>query len=195
VGQRLRRLGFRVDVRAYQEVDPADLADRALVIVSLFDYRTGAEQALERIDLAHQAVPVICMEPAAFPVLGLTGPKLEQDFGFQGKEAVQVTFPLPDHPLSAGLRGEQVELFPAARDNACMGWGRPRTTARTIAHLTDHPCRAVLFAYDSDAPMVGLSAPDRRIGLFLDPQRAAESSIAWALFEAAVEWSVSSVTD
>jgi ferric-dicitrate binding protein FerR (iron transport regulator) len=181
---RLWQMGFRVDVRHYEDVQASDLADRAIVIVSLFDYGIG-EPALERIDLAHADVPVICLEPAGYPQLGMSAGKEGISFGFRAGHS-PVDFVAPDHPLAAGLHGVRDGLI-----RSIIGWGRPLDRATTIAHLPDHPEHAVIFAYDSQQMLHSFPAPARRVGLFLDPSDINEHSHHdWRLLEAAVNWCV-----
>jgi hypothetical protein len=181
---RLWQMGFRVDVRHFEDVQRSDLADRAIVIVSLFDYGIG-EPALERIDLAHADVPVICLEPAGYPQLGMSAGKDGISFGFRAGHS-PVDFVAPLHPLAAGLRGARGGLL---RD--IIGWGRPLRSATLIAHLPEHPEQAIVFAYDAQQMLNNFSAPARRVGLFLDPSGISEQSHdSWQLLEAAVNWSV-----
>lgn len=181
---RLWQMGFRVDVRHFEDVQRSDLADRAIVIVSLFDYGIG-EPALERIDLAHADVPVICLEPAGYPQLGMSAGKEGISFGFRAGHS-PVDFVAPDHPLAAGLHGARDGLI-----RSIIGWGRPLDRATTIAHLPDHPEHAVIFAFDARQMLDGFPAPARRVGLFLDPSGISEQSHdSWRLLEAAVNWSV-----
>lgn len=181
---RLWQMGFRVDVRHFEDVQPSDLANRAIVIVSLFDYGVG-EPAIERIDLAHADVPVICLEPAGYPQLGMTAAREGTGFAFRsGKSAVK--FVAPDHPLAAGLHGKRDGLI-----RGIIGWGRPLDSATLIAHLLEQPEQAILFAYDAQQMLNGFSAPERRVGLFLDPSGIGEhSQDSWHLLEAAVNWCV-----
>lgn len=79
-----------------------------------------------------------------------------------------------------------------------IGWGTPGLEASVIASLPGQPNQAVLFAYDAGRPLVIRSgkpqevAPARRVGLFLDPFAVTEGEReVWQLFEAAVDWSVS----
>lgn len=185
VSTRLWRLGFRVEVRHYRDLQPADLDGRALVIASLFDYGIGAEEALRRVGLAEAAVPVICLEPAAYPALGMSGPKEKTDFGFlEGKG--KICLASPEHPLAGGLSGEKDDLF-----RKCVGWGKPAGNAVTVAHLPGHTDRAVIFAYETGTKMMDHDSPARRVGLFLDPWALDENSAtAWALVDAAVAWCV-----
>jgi hypothetical protein len=184
VSTRLWRLGFKVEVRHYHELQPNDLAGRALVIASLFDYGVG-EEAIKRAGLADAPVPVICLEPAAYPALGMGGPKQDTDFGFFPGTA-RVTIAAPQHPLAGGLTGDRNDLF-----RKCAGWGKPADSATVIASLADKPEHAVVFAYDAGAKMTNRTAAARRVGLFLDPWALDEKSVtAWALADAAVEWCV-----
>jgi hypothetical protein len=184
VSTRLWRLGFKVEVRHYHELQPADLVGRALVIASLFDYGVG-EEALKRAGLADTTVPVICLEPAAYPVLGMTGPQEKTDFGFiSGTRAVTIAD--PNQPLAGGLTGEKSDLF-----RKIVGWGKPAASAIVVAHQAGKPERGVAFAYESGAKMIDRPAPARRVGLFLDPYALDDkATTAWALADAAVEWCV-----
>ena len=177
-------MGFRVDVRHFEDVQPSDLSDRAIVIVSLFDYGVG-EPAIERIDLAHADVPVICLEPAGYLQLGMTAAREGTGFAFRsGKSAVK--FVAPNHPLAAKLDGMRDGLL-----RGIIGWGRPLDSATLIAHLPEHPEQGIVFAYDAQQMLNNFSAPARRVGLFLDPSGISEQSHdSWRLLEAAVNWSV-----
>lgn len=190
VGSRLWQLGFRVDTKHYDEVRTEDLENRALVIASVFDYGVG-EPALERIRLATASVPVLCLEPVGYPALQMTGSDQGTDHGFwEGTSPVE--FVLPDHPLSAGLRGPAGGLL-----QRVICWGRPAPGAFVVAHLPGRPDQAILFAYEAGSPLAGTAtappgiAPARRVGLFLDPFAATgNQENAWRLFEAAVDWCV-----
>jgi hypothetical protein len=187
MGERLWRLGFRVETCTFEEARPEMLAGRALVIVSVFAFNIGAEESLRRLGLPGSDVPVICLEPAAYPVLGLTGPVNKQDFGWDN-HVRWVDFPHPEHALSAGWAGSRVELLPG---KTCqVGWGKPAPTATIIMRLHQSE-RAGVFAYEAGAALVEGRAPARRMGLFLDPATVDEkAAAAWSLFEAAVEWCV-----
>jgi hypothetical protein len=183
---RLWRMGFRVDVRHFEDVQPSDLADRAIVVVSLFGRGVG-EPALQRIALARADVPVICLEPDGYPALGMTSRQLDVGFGFlPGSSSVE--FLATDHTLSAGLHGSQQQLL-----RHIIGWGQPAGEAALIAHLPDHPEQAIVFAYDTDQQMENGRAPARRVGLFLDPSEISDQSeISWRLLDAAVNWCLES---
>ncbi len=191
MNSRLWRLGFRVEMRYYDEVQPEDLRDRALVILSVFDRGVG-EPGLERIRISEGRVPVLCLEPDGFPVLGMTLGEIDMDFGTTPR-ATPVEILAPGHPLAAGPMPLTVDWF-----SGTSGWGKPAATAQVIACLRGRPDQAVCFAYERGqalaAPPGTLArpAPARRLGLFLDPYVMLEPTHAiWQVFEAAVDWSVS----
>ena len=184
VNARMWRLGFEVEVQHFDSVQVEDLVDRALVIVSLFDYDVG-EPAISRIGLARLDLPVLCLEPAAYPVLGMTIEGEGVGFGFRhGVSSVE--FPDSSHPLSGGYAGQQDGLL-----RGLIGWGRPARGATRIGRLPNNPDEAVLFSYDTGQEMTDFAAPARRVGLFLDPTGiSVNTTKAWTVFEAAVDWCV-----
>lgn len=188
VGTRLWRLGFKVETRHFDEVQPVDLQGRALVIVSIFAEGVG-ETVLERLRLATTGMPLICLEPAGYPTLGMAGGGAEAAYGFSSGGS-EVTILPGTHPMLKGL-----SVPPASWLRTMQGWGCPPDGgARVLAHLPGRPDRAVWFAYESGAAMAAPvnRAPARRTGLFLDPRAMIDpGSPVWQAFEASVDWSVS----
>ena len=188
LGSRLRHLGFRVETKDHLDVTASDLVGRPLVIVSFCQEGVGFEPSLERIGLKTAEVPVLCLEPVIYPILGLTGNRRGVDYDCVEAHP-SVRFQNPAHPLSGGLVGTRVDLFGKASN--IVGWAMPGQAAVRIAAIEGDASKATLFAYEAGADMVGLVAPRRRVGLFLDPtQTDAKSEAVWGLFEAAVEWCV-----
>jgi hypothetical protein len=184
LGERVRRLALKVAIKDHREVQAADLTGRPLVIVSVAEENVGFEESLRRIGLAETPVPVVCLEPIAFPVLAMTGPMHGLDFEWGKRPPGLVRFPRPGHPLS-GQRAGLVEL------PVSLGWGRPRGEALRIATFDSHPDLAVLFAYDVGKQMIGRKAPARRVGLLLDPQIVQKPDVeSWNMFEDVVNWCV-----
>ena len=188
VGTRLWRLAFKVETKHFDEVQPADLQGRALVIVSIFPDEVG-EPVLKRLGLAYLAMPVICLEPAGYPALGMAAGGSVAPFGFSSG-ASEVSIVSGPHPMLKGLT-----VPPASWLRTMQGWGCPSSGgARVLAHLPGRPDRAVWFAYESGAAMAAPvnQAPARRTGLFLDPRAMSDPrSPVWQVFEASVDWSVS----
>jgi len=188
LGSRLRHLGFRVENKNHLDVTAADLVGRPLVIVSFCQEGVGFEQSLERIGLKTADVPVLCLEPIIYPILGLTGNRRGVDYDCVEAHP-SVRFQNPTHPLSGGLSGTRTDLFGKASN--IIGWARPSPAAVAIATIEGDASQATLFAYEPGTDMVGAVAPRRRVGLFLDPtQTDARLDAVWGLLEAAVEWCV-----
>ena len=188
LGSRLRHLGFRVEVKDHLDVTASDLVGRPLVIVSFCQEEVGFEQSMAGIGLRTADVPVLCLEPVIYPVLGMSGGRRGVDFDWIGVRP-SVTFPNPAHPLSAGLSGTRSDLYGEATN--VVGWARPGPGAIRIATIESDASQATLFAYEAGTGMVGAVAPRRRVGLFLNAAyQDAKSEAAWGLLEAAVEWCV-----
>lgn len=74
-----------------------------------------------------------------------------------------------------------------------MPWGKPASNAIKIATLPSDSSKAVIFAYDKGASMVGMTAPARRVAfMFSDTSPTVMDNSWWAawLFEAAITWAV-----
>jgi ferric-dicitrate binding protein FerR (iron transport regulator) len=185
---RLWRLAFRVETRHFDDIEPSALLDRALIIVSVFPEGVG-EPALERIGLPQVQVPVVCLEPAGYPVLGLVDGPQREAYGFASGETPVVLSPRKEHPLLQRLRASPDGWF-----RKIEGWGCPGNAAAILATIQDQPTHAVWFVYEAGEPLAsgGKLAPARRVGLFLDPHRMTDhSSPVWEMFENSINWSVS----
>ena len=193
IGDRLWRLALSVEVRTFDQLEAADIKDRAFVVVSLFGFGEGIEDRLIRAGLPSSEVPILCLEPAAFPVLGMTGPEFNADFGFSGASML-IDIARPEHPLAGGFSGAGVRLFSHEADRA-LGWAKPAESALKIAHLQNLPDHWMLFAFEKGAMMRDRVAPGRRVGLFLNPRGVDEQSPALKLIDAAIQWCVESLSN
>jgi hypothetical protein len=190
MGDRLWRSAMPVRVRTYDELTANDFVDCSLVVLSVFPFQAGIEEKLIELKVPELSIPVVCLEPAAYPVLGLTGPKRERDFGFaRGPLVADVAD--PSHPLSAGFVGSALKLF--ALQKSPYAWGKPTEAARKILQIHKYSDRWLLFAYDRGDTMVKGVAPARRVGLFMDPIGADYESPTFDLIDAAIDWCLESV--
>jgi hypothetical protein len=137
-------------------------------------------------ELRDLPVPVVVWEPWLYDDLGMTGSQEAHECEFvPGSGNVLVKDPL--HPLAAGLTGT-VRLR-SEGEPALIGVGTPGPHAAWIATLPGRPLLAAVFAYERGAPMVGASAPARRVGLFLyDDTPLRMTDAGWAIFDAAILW-------
>jgi hypothetical protein len=127
-------------------------------------------------------VPIVTWDHRLFGDLGLTG-AAAGDHG-QAQQS-RIAIQNPAHPLAAGLSG----LVNVTTARTPLTWGNPAAGAVRVASLPANPNRIVIFGYEKGTQMAGLTAPGRRIGLFLGDTAAARlTTEGWALFDAAVRW-------
>lgn len=189
VGDRVWRSGTPVRVRTFEELEAKDLEDCALVVLSVFPLHAGVEEKLNRLELHKLPIPVVCMEPGGFPVLGMTGSEEGVDFG-HSRGPLTVDIAVPGHPLAAGYVGESLQLFSYKRYG--YWWGKPRNTSIRIAHIHEYPDQWMLFGYEQGDAMVKGTAPARRLGLVIIPISADYDSAVLDIIDAAIDWCLES---
>jgi glucose/arabinose dehydrogenase len=180
VRDRLTASGFVPVLRTGPASTTADAAGRAVVVVS-----STVTSADVNTKFRTTVTPVITWEPLLFDDFGLTGPTQNTHYGTTASQT-QVAISNASHPLAAGLSGTvTVTSAPAT-----FAWGVPAAAAVVAARPPGNATRASVFGYERGAAMTGLTAPGRRVGLFLENSSAANlTSSGWALFDAAVRWS------
>jgi glucose/arabinose dehydrogenase len=176
---RLEGVGFVPIVRTGAATTTGDATGRALVVISSSVVPTDVNTKFR-----NTVVPVLSCESSVFDDLGMTGPGPATDFGTATGQR-QLAIVTPSHPMAAGRSGTvTVDAWAAP-----FCWGRPAPSAVVIARLPGSPTQAGIFAYEKGAAMVGLAAPGRRVGFFLDLGTAISlTPTGWALFDAAVKW-------
>lgn len=177
---RLVALGFDVTEKADALLVTADANGQDLVVVS--ETVTSGNIGTK---LTNVAVPVLSLEPSILDDLRMTGLASGTDFGTTAGQT-QVNVVDPSLPLAARL------LAGTRTANTTGGvylWGVPGSEALVAARLLSSTTRAVSFGYQRGTPMVGLAAPARRTGLFVDTLTAGSfTADGRALFDAAVSW-------
>jgi hypothetical protein len=181
--QRLEALGFIVSLKLDSDAVAGDANDMALVVVSGSTHSTRIGGIFRDVP-----VPVICYDSWMFPLMGLTGPRGDVDFGQdykRGPRDARLAI-LGTHPLAAGLSGT-ITVTDEAID---LSWGRPFEEAALVAALVGDPTRIALFGYLRGARLQGgLPAPARRVGSFAQyPNGHSLTAEGLRLFDAAVLW-------
>jgi hypothetical protein len=126
--------------------------------------------------------PVLAWDSSLYDELGLTGPLLGTDQGTITEEQLVIA---ARHVMAAGLTGSVTVV----KAPAIFSWGRPAASAAIVARAPGVGGEPLIFAYEKGAPMVGLNAPARRVGFFLENTTASALTLdGWALFDAAVRW-------
>ncbi|MFN3486394.1 MAG: hypothetical protein ACK44W_13065, partial [Planctomycetota bacterium] len=185
-----KELHATVIVRGAPEVSAAEAAGKTCVVISSTALaREVAEVAGGlRNKFRDIPVPVLTWEPRIFFDLGMIPGALHKADWAAARGGTHLRLSGLPHPLSAGLSGS----VRVARERASFSWGRPRPDALRVAALEGAEDAWAIFAYDRGATMPGGAAPARRVGFFLfDDTAAVLTPEGWALFDAAMRWSVS----
>jgi hypothetical protein len=85
-----------------------------------------------------------------------------KDFGTITKQT-QVKITNAAHPLAGGLSGT-VSVVTAS---GTLSWGKPNANAAAVATAASDTTKTLIFGYATGAVMPGLTAPARRVGLFM----------------------------
>lgn len=175
---RLEALNSVVTVKDAASSVTADANGKSLVVISSTVTPTAVGTKFRTV-----AVPVIAWESGIFNNMGMTG-STNKDFGTKTNQT-QVTITNATHPLASGLSGNVTVVT----TGKTFDWGKPNANGISVAMLLNDSAKTAIFAYESGAVMPGLTAPARRVGLFLyDDTAASFNSNGAALLDAAIRW-------
>ena len=128
--------------------------------------------------------PVIVWEGGVYDDMGMT--PSTGTFYAEPTGLSSLSISDPAHPLAAGLSGTRT----VTTASSTLKWGNPGSSAARVATIGGIAGRAAIFAYETGAGMTSLTAPARRVGIFLhdataaslsaDGMRLLDASIAWA---------------
>jgi hypothetical protein len=176
---RLEALGFATRVVRQSSLHHTSLAGVRLVVV------TESTQSAEIGSyFAERPIPTVIAEYNLLDDMGMATSRGTAD------NQRDVDIARPASRLAAGLSG-RVRVY---RDGMIEAWGRPAASADVAATLPGDSSKATVFGYESGAAMFGLTAPARRVGLFVFRGDNLSDS-GWALFDASVSWAASQPVD
>jgi hypothetical protein len=195
----IESLNFVVDI--VDDTDRSrDFRDAGLVVIS-----SSVNENNVRDEWANVAQPVLVMKSALFPDMFMTD-NGNQSEGTQNARDIQIVDSM--HPMAAGLSGR---VTISRNNNAQLNFGSPGPEADIIARVGNDPRRAVIFAYEAGAQLIGdggnrnnnrngnntgaggtatgRTARHRRVGFFLNEQDTNNlDSDGELLLEAALTW-------
>ena len=176
---RLQSLGYNMTVRDDNAVVTADADGKGLIVIS-----STVNSGYIGSKFTQTTVPVLNFEPWLYDDLKMTGQSENWHYGMvSNKNKVKILD--SSHPIAGGLSWTQT-VYSYYRD---MSWGVPSNAAAKIAEVYGCPGSYAVFAYDKGDYMVGMNAPGRRVGFFLNNGTATKlTSIGWQLFDNAVVW-------
>ncbi len=181
VRDRLRQDGFAPLLARAATSKASDVNGKALLLLS-----ATLDPATVGARFRTSAVPIVAWESALFDDLGMTGAIPNTSFGTLAAQT-RLRVVRPGHPLAAGLSGPVT----VASAPSTFSFGEPNAQAIVVARAIGSATHPVLFAYERGKAMPGLTAPARRVGLFLgDTTAAVLNGSGGKLFDAAVIWAV-----
>lgn len=179
--ERLFSLGHEVDVVDDDVADPTDAGGYDLVVISstIAPYRLDPE-------FARIAVPILAWEPLFFDELGFTSASSRS--GQASGDRVRVA---SDHPIVDGL-GETGDLLVIYGGSDRISWGRVEGSPTVLATVRETTSKAALFVYDVGEDLAEVSAPARRVGMFLGDRGPSRlTPTGWTIFDRTIAWAVS----
>lgn len=179
------KLGYSVTLKSGAGATTADATGMDVVIISSTVNSTDVGTKFRNV-----AVPVVVWESALYDDMGLVS-TAAGSFGTIDNQTAILTTSNSTHPLGAGIAAAATMSYGTA--GVTMPWGKPASNAIKIATLPSDSSKAVIFAYDKGASMVGMTAPARRVAfMFSDTSPTVMDNSWWAawLFEAAITWAV-----
>jgi hypothetical protein len=179
--QRLKGHGLDVMVVTDDKLDGLDTAGAALIFVSRTEHNSRVTSRFR--DVTH---PVVICDPYLFNDMGMIEDGLTTNRGVASGVSELVLEPGAG-ALAGGLSG----TVTVTSSNEDVGWGSPNANAIRVASVPGQMQELALFAYDQGAAMYNLTAPARRVGIFLsDAAVGALTAKGWTLVDAALAWAV-----
>jgi hypothetical protein len=185
---RLENQGFLISAIDDDDVQPADAAGKALIIIS-----STVSSGDINTKFTDATVPIIVWEEAVMDELLMTGDSgADPDHHGSTANLDRIDILAPDHPLAAGLSG----TVPVTTSAQTMSWGvsdATPTNAVVVARVAGDTTKWAIWAFEKGAILFdgATPAPERRIGFFFNGgSTTANTPAAFQLFDAAVNWAL-----
>ena len=173
IHDRLELLGFGVTTVGDSSSSTSQAGGKDLVVISQTVTAANVNSKFRDV-----AVPVLTWEDLLFDDMSMSS-STRGDVG--GHDSVAIA---TDHPLAAGFSGDATVYLEAR----ALAYGTPSAGAITVATVPGDANKAVIFAYEAGAGMVGMDAPAKRVGFFFHDDVLAYDYRGATLFDAAVQW-------
>jgi PKD repeat protein len=177
----LESRGFEVLVKTGNAVGTGDASGEDLVIISSSVASTDVNTKFRTVK-----VPVLIYENQLFDDMGMTDTASTEFGNVSNQTAIDIVG--GGSALAAGLSTGSATVY---IQPSFMSWGHPGANAIKVASITGDSSKIALFGYDVGVDMVGLVAPERRVGIFLENEGGGLLTQAGLdLFNASVDWLV-----
>jgi hypothetical protein len=181
--RRLRMLNLQVVTVVDNRLGTVDTARADLILISP---TVGVMNIGARFRDVPQ--PVVVSEPLLYDDMGMVESTVAMNIN-RGTDMGVTTLRIEqaESPLAAGLTGDVV----VARQGTALSWGTPNQNAVRVASVPGQMTHTGLMAYEAGTRMPELTAPARRVGLFLSDQTASVlTQDGFALLDAAILWAL-----
>jgi hypothetical protein len=177
---RLQAFGLGVTLKTASAAASGDASGKRLVVVSGTASASSVGTKFQK-----STVPVVTCQSGSLGALKMTGGTSGTDFGTQKTQTSVIILASSSDPMTAGLKGTQK----VAETTGTIGWGKPSSSAVKVARLTTSTSKMATFRYEKGKSMVGLTAPARRVAVFLPSVSPSELTLAGQdLLDAALAW-------
>jgi hypothetical protein len=179
VKNRLQSLGYTVTVKDDNSCSSNDGNDKGLIVIS-----STCNSGYVGSKYRDIGVPVITWESYIYDDMKMTGTSLNYHYGTSNYIS-KLRVGDSSHPIAQGATGDYT-FFNCGKT---INWGNPGSGASKVAYVPGYPSCALIFTYDAGDQMVGMTAPARRCGFFLDTDNADNlTNTGWLIFDRTVQW-------
>lgn len=178
-------MDFSVFIRKYSNITYADTQGIDIIYISSSVY---SHSLAMRVDFKDVAIPIIVSEDNMYPYLKMSDTVESIHFG-DGDTEGWLKIVAPKHYIAKGF-DNYVKMI---NTEGYLGWAKPGDSAVIIASYPKNEKVGLIFCYDRGDEMVGMKAPQRRIGFFLRHtinSNAYLTEKGWLLFRACVNWAI-----
>lgn len=178
---RVEQLGISLTIKSATAATSNDASSQDLVIISSTSYSKDVSTKYRTV-----AIPVVTWESHSFDDLGMTGTTSGTDYAAVSGQ-LSLSILNSTSPLAAGLTGVQTVYT----KSGYMNFGKPNSNAIKIASLAKDSSKVVIFAYEKGVAMPGLTAPARRVGLFItDTESSNLTQAGKSLIDSDIKWAL-----
>ena len=184
----LTGLGHTVTDRVGTSSVAGDTAGQDLIFISGSVTSTAVAAKFRNV-----LKPVMSCEVFIWDDMNMTGVTTNTHLGrITGTTAFRITMEANGHPMTAGLTGTLDVYTAPGLSNDSLAWGVPGTGAQNAGTIVGTSTQKTIFGYPIGATMVGLNAPGRRVGFFMEgngPSRLTNPN-GQNLLREAVKWAL-----
>lgn len=181
----LERANYTVVISQNSE-DVVDLGCKKLIFISASVSRVGIPEIYRDL-----GVPVIVNKPELWGYMGISSTLDGRRFRYSNSNKIYINSALSNHPVAKDIGTNWQTIFTSSEGVGNLNYDRVASGVAAIAKTGNRTNSSLcLMAFDDGVDMVGMKAPARRVGFFLDADGASklnakgikllQNTICWA---------------